>query len=142
MAFKTVPAPDPAELMAKFVNLKNVGETLKGIFMSLAESTGQFGGTNYTFNTSKDGVVTITAKTMLLKHLQRADPKPGYGVIIKLSGEKDIGKESPLKLFEVQVDPDVTEQMKLWATGVPMPKGKSAAPPPPKPPTDDEDAPF
>lgn len=128
MAFEEVQLTEEekAGLSAKFVKFDAIGDKFVGRFVRTQPATGKYskqGDLGYVFR-AKDthGVVaewTLEPNAGLAAQLKKAALQPNYAVRITFNGEQDTGKESPLKLFKVEVDRVVST---------------AAAPPPPPPP--------
>lgn len=116
MAFRDV-EPDSFE-PRNFYKFTAIGDKLAGWFVKTVETTAfEKPATEYTFR-DKDGVDwTITPSGALKQQLAKAALKPGNRAIITYTGNKDIGKPSPMKTFKVQVDDEITQ----------MPAKKAAA---------------
>lgn len=137
MAMREVTTP---ENEGEFFKFTAIGDKLAGYFAEAYENEGQYGTNhNYKFVT-KQGVMIFTAKSRALQLLTAADLKPGYKVILTYTANRDVGKESPLKLFKLQVDDEITEQaiaaIKGKAQAAPA---KAAAKPAAKPEPKEED---
>lgn len=105
MAFKEVEA-DPHE-SSSFFKFNAIGDKFAGVFKSYSQKDGTYGPEhNYVFQT-KEGAITVNAKTDLHKKLQKAALKPGYKVIASYASDLDTGKPSPMKIFKVLVDSEV-----------------------------------
>ncbi len=103
MAFRDVDPPAP-ENAGNYYKFKAMGDRLAGVFLSAKMTTGKFGDKmEYKFKTAA-GEVTFTPPTDAARKLEAAELQPGHKVIITWTGEKDIGKGMPMKLFRVQVD--------------------------------------
>jgi hypothetical protein len=95
------------------------GDSFVGLYKGSGPSTGQFGGTNYTFKQRDGSFGTLTVKGLLEKLLAKAAPVEGEKVTITRTGSKDVGKASDMILFKVNIDD--------------APQKKTAPKPPPKP---------
>lgn len=106
---------------------QNKGDKFAGIFVRSSPSTGEYGGTNYTFKVKDGSEKTMTANTLLEKLLGAAKPAAGEKVIITFGGMKqNENTGNSMRLFSVVVD-----------------DAAPAASAPKKPDYgDDEDAPF
>lgn len=139
MAYKNVEIPDEAP--GEYVKFNAIGDKLEGFFASSGPAAGKFGEgkTDYRFIT-REGVKVLTPPTHLATGLKVAALKPGCKVRITYSGNKEIGKESPMKLFTLQVDDEaatIAAGLKLVAKAGSAPPPAPKAPPPPPPPADD-----
>jgi len=135
MAFEPVELTEEekAALGAKFVKFDAIGDKFVGRFVKTQPATGKYarpGDLGYVFR-AKDTTGAVTESILepnagLAAQLKKAALQPNYAVRITFSGEQDTGKESPLKLFKVEVDRV-------------LPAGKAATPPPPPKPAASED---
>ncbi len=128
MAYKEI-QPDPYE-EKEFFKFNAIGDKFVGLYVSQKE--GKY-GMDFTFKNRK-GEFVVTAKGGLKAHFDKAALKPGYLVRCTFTATKDIGKESPMRLFKVEVDDAPTVSA---AAAAPAPK--PAAPPPAADPFEDDD---
>lgn len=128
MAYRTVET-DPNFGNGKFLKMKDVFQNVGDEFTALYQSDGEGTyGPEYTWKQRSGEVVTMTiGNKQLAIQLKKAKLQFNEKVTIKFTSEKDVQKDSPMKLFQVRVED--------------APKGASAKPPPPKPaaPKDDWD---
>lgn len=102
-----------------------IGDKFLGLFLGTTESTGNYGKqTNYKFRwRNPQGVVgemLFTPPADAALKLRKANLQPGNRVRVEFVSTRDIGKESPMKVFKIQVDRS-------------PPAAAPAAPPPPPP---------
>ncbi len=147
MAFKPVVlTKEEEEAMAAggdFYKFTAIGQKLLGRFPKTQPQTGPHAKANrvdYVFRMAVKNEATgamepkevpFTPPTKAAQLLEKAMKggllKPNYVVKLSYTADLDVGKESPMKIFELEID------------DAPAP-AKAAAPPPPPPP--DDDLPF
>lgn len=143
MAFKKIEIPDDDAPQKNYFKFVAVGDRLAGVYLSHVAESGQYKRPEYTFRVKgadgRPAEVSVNPPTRLAMALEKANLKKGHKVIMTLTGEKDTGKESKLKLFEVMVDDAIAA-----AAGAAAPKPAPVAAKPPPPPAGDEfdDIPF
>lgn len=145
MAFEEVAPPTQDEMGSPFFRFEKLGDTCQGVLMSITKGVqGNFGKEDHYKINTPDGIVTMSARGRLAVHMNKSAPQVANKIRVKFAREIDVGKEDKMKDYDVAVDRAVTDALKRYAAGEPIPK-KNAAPPPPPPPkpaADDEDAPF
>lgn len=146
MAFVEIEDEGPGD--GNFHKFEAIGDRLDGYFLKDAPSTAPFaksGDSDYFFLT-KEGVESVLPQVSLKRQLKTAKAggqlKPGSKVQIVYASDLDTGKETPMKVFKLLVDPDVKPETlaKLksaaakMSAGAAAPSAKPASKPPPKPP--------
>lgn len=141
MAFKKIELTEEEQAAGNtnFHKFDQPGDKFSGVFVSVSEEDGKYGKRkNYKFKTrNAEGAIieaVITPPTDLDRKMRKVQWKPGYRVKITYTHNQDIGKESPMKVFDLEVD-----------DAPPAPKAAAPKPlPPPPPPAADEldDIPF
>lgn len=111
----------PEQPQTKFIKAKDVfakvGDVFQGVYVSSAD--GQY-GREYTFSTA-DGNLTLTAPKGLIGQIEKA-VRDGAGLIaVQYTANKDVGKDSPMKVFKVKHDPSYK--------GAPPKNGPNVRPP-------------
>lgn len=137
MAFKKIEIPEDEGGGRAFFKFNAIGDRLAGVFLSYSISNaGNYGPKpEYVFRIKgPDGQpqeVALNPPTRLAMALEKAQLKKGHKVIAVLTGEKDVGKGSPMKLFEVMVDDSPSAAPAQAAAPAPAAAPKPKPPPPP-----------
>ena len=109
MAFKEVElsAEEQASSGQTFFKFSAIGDRMAGVFISSKVVAGKFGEKReYLFRT-REGNVALTPPTDAARKLEKANLKPGWKVIVTYTGDRDVGKEQPMKQFKVLVDTEI-----------------------------------
>lgn len=112
MAFVDVEIPEPEA--GSFFKFIAIGDRFIGRYLGCAMGqAGEFEGRaipakmRYNFNTA-EGPQSIDPHTHLAKGLEKAIAdgllKPGVKVLITYHADKDVGKQSPMKLYKLAID--------------------------------------
>jgi hypothetical protein len=124
MATREVTIDDvPQGLFKKLSELTPAdGTSYKGIYRGHAPSTGQYPGTDYTFQNrdSSQYTVSVKAGSLLEKMLAKAAPVNGELVTITRVREQDTGKANPMIVYKIGVDAGPANSPK--APAAPPPK--------------------
>lgn len=113
MAFRDVSAnPEEMGEGAEYPKFNALGDKVAGLFIETYEQDDQFNPgkkrLNYKFKGRKadgtPGTLIITPTAHLARSLDGAQLKRGDKVIMELIAEKDVGKDSPMKIFKVLVE--------------------------------------
>lgn len=123
-----------------YFRFTTLGDTLAGRFVRTQAATGQYakpGQLDYVFKMKlEDGSVgekAISPPVDAARRLEKANKlghlTPGAAVLLKYVDDKDIGKEKPMRVFSLKIDP----------TGAASKPAKVVVPPPP---AADDDLPF
>ena len=127
-----------------FFKFPTIGTKLLGRFVRTQPQTGQYAKADlldYVFRarvkneeTGAESIEEVVVNTNKRLHatLKKCNLKPGYAVKITHTATQDVGQQSPMKLYDVEVDDS------------PAPAKAAAAPPPPPPPpaAADDDLPY
>ena len=90
----------------KFPKFTTIGDTVKGSFVSYEEGVkGKFGLENQLVLETSDGSVMINCSANLSQIIgDNKEELEGKVLTIKYVEDKDIGKASPMKMFDVDAD--------------------------------------
>jgi hypothetical protein len=152
MAYEDVTV-NPDEMGGDFVQFKDNGQELEGLFVGAGPSTSQFAAERpgqchrYTILVREvpagggqplmKAKIVDPAPTHLEASLQRAlsngKLKQGCKIKIRVTGSKPTGKGNPMMLFDVKVDSEVNPAALKAITGIAAQQQASAPPPQPKP---------
>jgi hypothetical protein len=131
----------PDQPVSRFLRMKDVfskvGDKFLGLYLSHAPNPNGY-GEDYFFRTDI-GDISMTFKGGLKRQVDKAltaGLQPGMLVAIQFRESKDVGKESPMKIFKFAYDPAFK--------GAPPKNGANVAAPPAVVPVveADEDLPF
>lgn len=102
MAVREVEADEFAPFVKKAQVFAKVGNKFAGIYKGNSENPNGY-GTDYRFVTNI-GEITLTLKGRLDGQLKKANLTGGELVVIQRAADKNVGKESPMQTYKVQVD--------------------------------------
>lgn len=92
---------------SKFPKFKEIGDTIVGNFVSFEESVkGKFGLEDQLILDGENGQVMINCPAHLARVIKSnlESIKDGDKLTVKYVSDKDIGKASPMKMFDVDVE--------------------------------------
>lgn len=87
---------------SQFVKFINIGDSVKGLFVSYDVVDGNFGPKKELVLKTKEGIKTVTCSTNLAQILdEHVETIHGKVLTITLVGTKAVGKPQPMKIFKV-----------------------------------------
>ncbi len=144
MAFKDVELTDEekAQLGMHYVKFNAIGDKFLGKVIGTRQSVGKFakpGDIDYVVKTKNaEGAVVemlLTPGGDLAPKFKKANVRAGFKLRIEYVSDRDVNKESPMKVFKLQVDDSEAGA----ATAAPAPAAAAAKPAPAPAPAAEDD---